>query len=687
MDRLRFDLEATAPGSAARAGRLHTLHGEVHTPVFMPVGTQATVKGMPVEDLLDAGSQVLLANAYHLLLRPGPEVFAHVGGIHRFMRWPRAILTDSGGFQVFSLPNERVITEDGAIFKSYVDGKSIVLSPERSIATQLAIGSDMMMAMDVCVPSTSDRDTAAAAMERTHRWAARSLTARGDAPQALFGIVQGACFDDLRRESADALTQMPFDGFAIGGLAVGESKHERERCTALVTALLPPDRPRYLMGVGTPIDLLEAVDRGVDMFDCTIPSSLAKQGVVYTSTGRFALSRGVYKLADQALDANCPCSTCAHYSRAYLHHLIKASEPLAWTLLTRHNLRFYHELMAAMRTAILDGTFAALRDARRPQLARIDDEHPSLIPVARRRRRGEHALERFAVRIADEGHASIVDRASGEIMHAGLDPQTEARALYVEQSHLAERLREDTHVPLVVWDVGLGAAHNAMATITCCEASAARDASSDDAQQRPVQLVSFESDVAALRLALRNGVKFPHLHGPAPGKLLRFGEWRSDRAPLHWTLLEGDFLERLADAPPPDLIYYDPFSPKTDTPLWTLDCFARVFDACAERDVELFTYSTSTAIRAALVVAGFVVARGVPTGPKAETTLAMTPAASVHAARRRRDVLGAEWLERWRRSDARWPSDVDVEERAGFAERIEASAQFRIPQHTATERP
>ena len=228
MHRLRFELEATAPGSSARAGRLHTLHGEVLTPVFMPVGTQATVKGLPVEDLIESGAQVLLANAYHLLLRPGPEVFRHVGGIHRFMNWPRPILTDSGGFQVFSLPNERVITEDGAVFKSYVDGRTIVLSPEHSIATQLAIGSDMLMAMDVCVPSTSDHDTAAAAMERTHRWAARSLDARGDAPQALFGIVQGACFDDLRRESADVLTRMTFDGFAVGGLAVGETRHERE---------------------------------------------------------------------------------------------------------------------------------------------------------------------------------------------------------------------------------------------------------------------------------------------------------------------------------------------------------------------------------------------------------------------------------------------------------------------------
>jgi len=672
MSRLRFELHATAPGSRARAGHLHTLHGTVETPVFMPVGTQATVKGMPVEDLAAAGSRVLLANAYHLLLRPGIEVFARLGGIHRFMNWPHAVLTDSGGFQVFSLPNERVIDEEGAIFKSYVDGARVVLSPEHSIAAQRAIGSDMMMAMDVCVPSTSDRATAEAAMHRTHRWAERSLAARGDAPQALFGIVQGACFDDLRRESAAFLTELPFDGFAIGGLAVGESKDERERCTALTADLLPADRPRYLMGVGTPIDLLEAVDRGVDMFDCIIPSSLAKQGVVYTSTGRFCLARGVYKHDAGPVDARCPCPTCAVYSRAYLHHLIKAGEPLGWTLLTRHNLRFYHELMRAMRRAVLDGSFATFRDAQRPALARIDDEHPSQIPVPRRRRHDHAVLERFAIRESADGFASVVDRGSGEIMHAGLDPTREAELLYVEQSRLAERVRERASAPLVVWDVGLGAAHNAMAALRCCEAS-------DDLEQRPVHLVSFENDVAALRLALRHAARFPHLQMAAPNHLLRFGEWRSERVPLVWTLLEGDFRTRLGDAPPPDVIFYDPFSPKTDAPLWTLECFEQVFAACADGDTELFTYSVSTAIRAALLAAGFVVARGAPTGAKTETTLAMTPRAALMAAARGRVLLGAEWLARWRRSDAQFPADVAPEARGAFAERLLSRPQFAAP--------
>jgi queuine tRNA-ribosyltransferase len=300
---------------------------------------------------------------------------------------------------------------------------------------------------------------------------------------------------------------------------------------------------------------------------------------------------------------------------------------------------------------------------------RGDDEYPSRPPTVRRRRRDPHALERFEIRESAHGYASVVHKQSGEIMHAGLDPAGEAEALYVAQSRLAERLREATAAPLVLWDVGLGAAHNAMAALRRCEASG-------DQEQRPVRLVSFENDVAALRLALRNAARFPHLHAAAPNHLLRFGEWRSERVPLVWTLLEGDFLVRLDDAPPPAVIFYDPFSPKTDAPLWTLECFERVFEACDGHDTELFTYSVSTAVRAALLAAGFVVARGAPTGAKAETTLAMTPAAATHAAARGRTLLGADWLARWRRSDAQFPPDVAPEARGAFAERIVARAQF-----------
>jgi len=669
MSRLPFHLVATASDSQARAARLQTLHGEVRTPVFMPVGTQATVKGLTVDDLEEAGSQVLLANAYHLLLRPGAEVFERIGGIHRFMGWNRAILTDSGGYQVFSLSNERVVTEAGAVFRSYVDGTRIVLSPENSIAIQCAIGSDIMMAMDECVASTSDHATATKAMERTHRWALRSLAARGDAPGALFGIVQGACFDDLRRQSAAYLTELPFDGFAIGGLAVGESKAERERCTGLAAALLPPDRPRYLMGVGTPLDLLEAVDRGVDMFDCTMPSILAKQGVAFTWAGRLGLSRGVYKFADEAVDRGCPCSTCQRYSRAYIHHLIKTDEPLGWQLLTRHNLRFYHDLMRTMREQIVADSFAAFRDEQRLRLGRGDDQHPPRVAATRRRRRGAMDLEAFAVRESRDGSVTLVHLDSGEAMHGNLDPVDEAKRVYVEQSGVVERLRRPSSLPLVVWDVGLGAAFNAMTTIRACEALGT-------SAQRRLHLVSFEHDVAALRVALRHAPRFPHLHGPAPGRLLRFGEWQSEEVELTWTLIEGDFRSRQASAPTPDCIFYDPYSTKTDSEMWTLGCFRSIFAACAAHDTELFTYSAATAVRSAMLAAGFIVARGVPTGWRTDTTVAMTPLAASHAASRGRQLLGRPWLERWQRSEARFPSDVVASAEVEIAERIVGLAQF-----------
>ena len=668
--RLCFEVDARAAGSRARAARFRTRHGEVLTPVFMPVGTHATVKGLTVEDLAAAGSTVLLANAYHLLLRPGPEVFARLGGIHAFMRWNGAVLTDSGGFQVFSLADDRTITEEGAVFRSYVDGSRIVLSPERSIEVQRAIGGDIMMAMDECIASTADHVTAAAAMERTHRWAVRSLEARGDSAQALFGIVQGACFEDLRRESAERLRALPFDGFAIGGLAVGESKEERERFTELTTDLLPADLPRYLMGVGTPADLLEAVHRGVDMFDCTVPSLLAKQGVAYTSAGRLNLYRGVYKLSDQQVDTRCDCTTCAGYSRAYLHHLVKTGELLGWQLLTRHNLRFYHALMATIRQHILRGTFAGYYRDERDALARGDDANPPIPPISRRRRGRPRTSDRFEIRVSEHGWASVVDKPSGEIMHAGLDPTVEAQALYVEQSRLGERLCEPLPAPVVVWDVGLGAAHNAMAALRCHEATAAH-------ARRPLHLVSFENDTSAIRLALRNPARFPHLQYAAPNLVLRFGEWRSPEREVTWTLLDGDFRSRLADAPTPDLIFWDPFSAQTDREMWTLVCFEEVFAACDDHDTELFTYSASTAVRAALLAAGFHVARGAATGPKAETTVAMTPRAALRAAVRRRAPLGPEWLARWERSEARFPSDVPPDAQGAFIERISWLPQLR----------
>jgi queuine tRNA-ribosyltransferase len=376
MSRLNFKIEATAPGTRARAGRFHTLHGDVQTPVFMPVGTQATVKSQTVESLKKTGSSVLLANTYHLMLRPGKEVFEKFGGIHRFMNWDGPVLTDSGGFQIFSLPHAVNMKEEGARFKSYIDGKTFLVSPETSIEMQKAIGSDIMMVLDQCIPSTSDFAAAHAAMEKTHRWAIRSLEARGDSKQALFGIVQGACFRELRQESAEFLRTLPFDGLAIGGLAVGETKAEREDFCEWTASHMPEDLPRYLMGVGTPIDILEAVHRGVDMFDCIIPGAFGQRGGAFTPRGKIQLRRTAYKFSEDPIDASCDCDTCRIYTRAYLHHLHKADEVLGWHLIAQHNIHFYHRMMKDIRTSILQGTFLSLYNEKRLLLGRSDDSDP-----------------------------------------------------------------------------------------------------------------------------------------------------------------------------------------------------------------------------------------------------------------------------------------------------------------------
>jgi queuine tRNA-ribosyltransferase len=297
----------------ARRGILHTAHGTLETPAFMPVGTRATVTGLTPEDLHALGAGMILGNTYHLLLRPGPEAIRHFGGLHRFMGWDQPILTDSGGFQIFSLASDRTVTEAGARFKSYVDCRSHHLSPERSIEVQAALGSDVMMALDVCLPSTAEPAEIREAMERTHRWALRSLAARQDPAQALFAIVQGGLSPEFRAESARFLTQHPFDGFAIGGLAVGDSRAERADVVALSTERLPEDRPRYLMGVGTPPDILEAVAQGVDLFDCVIPTRMAWQGTSFTSTGMMRITRGEDRLSEDPLDRERARGTCARH--------------------------------------------------------------------------------------------------------------------------------------------------------------------------------------------------------------------------------------------------------------------------------------------------------------------------------------------------------------------------------------
>lgn len=678
MSRLDFVLEKTAPGSRARAARFRTAHGEVRTPVFMPVGTQATVKNMTADGLRTLGSQCLLANTYHLLLRPGPEVFKKFGGIHNFMGWDRPVLTDSGGFQIFSLPGDRKMTEEGATFRSYVDGALHHLSPESSIAMQRAIGSDIMMVLDQCIPSTADHATAEAAMLLTHRWAERSLRARGDSPQALFGIVQGACHRDLRLRSAEHLRNLPFDGLAIGGLAVGETDDQRYEFTGIATAELPENLPRYLMGVGTPIDILEAVHRGVDMFDCIIPSQLGQRGTAFTSHGRLHFRRAAYKFSDEPLDARCDCHTCRTHSRAYIHHLIKSDETLGWQLLTHHNIAFYHRLMAEMRAAIFDGTFAAYYERQRIALIREDEENPPVHPAPARIRKAP-TLGDYDIQPSRCGtFHSIRQISSGEIMHSVSPPEEEANRLYVEQSRLGERLLrrtpEDTE-PLVIWDVGLGAASNAMAALRRAESELAR--LGPDAL-RPLHIVSFECDLDPLKLAARHASHFPHLRHSAPHALVRDLRWNHPAGSIFWTLHHGDFLEHLESSPAPDLIFYDPFSSKTDTALWTPAVFTRLHRHCAGRAAELYTYSAGTAVRVAFLCSGWHVAEGVRTGPKATTTVAFSridDSVTKHPAFARR--LGAEWLARWRRSGSKFPANLPETERPAFEQSIEAHPQFR----------
>ncbi|HKB91295.1 MAG TPA: tRNA guanosine(34) transglycosylase Tgt [Opitutaceae bacterium] len=675
MSRLNFTLERESTASKARAATFHTLHGEVKTPIFMPVGTQATVKGQTVESLKAAGSRVLLANTYHLLLRPGPKVFKKFGGIHRFMNWDGPVLTDSGGFQIFSLPSSRAMNEEGARFQSYVDGDSYLLSPESSIEMQKAIGSDIMMVLDQCIASTASYAEAEAAMELTHRWAGRSLQARGDSPQALFGIVQGACHHDLRKKSADFLSKLPFDGLAIGGLAVGETHAERYEFTGLATDHLPKNLPRYLMGVGTPIDILEAVHRGVDMFDCIIPSQLAQRGTAYTSHGKLHCRRSVYKFLEEPIDAQCDCLTCKNYSRAYIHHLVKADELLGWHLLTIHNLAFYHRLMSEMREHILRDDFLSYYEKKRLELVRNDEEnpshHPKKVRIHKPRRLGD-----YEIHTSTQGFSSIRQISSGEVMHSVNRPSDEANKLYIEQSCLASRLlkSESQTDELVIWDVGLGAASNAMAALQCFESCYAEKG---QVALRPLRLVSFECDLDPLTLATRDAGRFPHLRHGAPFQILETGKWAHASGLFQWELLKGDFLSFIEAAKIPDLIYYDPFSFKTDSLLWTPEVFSRIFKHCLPTSAELYTYSASTAVRVALLSAGFFVGEGAGTGPKADTTVAFTRASGADGHPLSPRLLGEEWLARWKRSTSKSPATLSAEERIRFEHGIESHPQFR----------
>jgi queuine tRNA-ribosyltransferase len=670
--RLHFTLEATAEDSSARAARFTTQHHEVLTPTFMPVGTHAAVRSQRREDLLESGAQVLLANTYHLLLRPGLEIFEKFGGIHGFMNWPRAVLTDSGGYQIFSLPGSRTLCEEYAEFVSYVDSTLIRLSPERSIEAQKIIGADIMMALDQCVPSTVEYEAARSAMQLTHRWAERSLAARGDSLQSLFGIVQGASYADLRIESAKTIAQMPFDGYAIGGLAVGESSAQREDCTATVTELLPQHSPRYLMGVGTTRDLLEAVHRGVDMFDCILPTSLAKQGVAFTSLGRRDLRRAAYRGMEGPIDPACRCYTCKTYSIAYLFHLQRVHETTGWQLLSLHNIHFYLQLMRTMREHILAGTWLKFYHAQRDVLDARDSYGKPARHVTkavlreRKRKRGRYEV------IVKEDVGYIRNTVSGEVMHTGCEPSQEAQSLYVEQSRLLERLQDRAAepcvaAPLVVWDVGLGAAANAMAAILAVE-------NLGPAAARPLTLVSFENDLDSLKLALDHPAWFKHLRHAAPRALLRDNRWNSPSSPIEWLLLSGDFAVRKFEAPPPDIIFFDPFSFKTDSALWTLNAFRELAKACGDQPTALYTYTYSTSVRAAMLAAGFYVAKGRATGRKGETTIALSARAA--AAAHGRELLGPEWLAKWRRSDAQVPFG-STQQDDSWREAVLAHPQFK----------
>jgi queuine tRNA-ribosyltransferase len=377
MSCLRFEIEAVCPRTGARAGLLHTAHGTIETPVFMPVGTQGTVKALAPRDLeRDLDAKIILANTYHLFLRPGHERIERLGGLHRFMSWPRAILTDSGGFQVFSLDSLRKVTEEGVLFRSHLDGDAHFFTPESTVDVQLALGSDILMMLDECLPYPTTREAAAESMERTIRWARagfahyRKRTRGFDC--ALFPIVQGSMYSDLRAACAEALRELDAPGYAIGGLSVGEPRELSQEIAAVTAPLLPWEKPRYVMGVGMPDELPRYVAQGVDMMDCVLPSRNARNGYLFTSRGKVVIKQARYLDDASPLDPECTCYTCRSFSKAYLRHLFQAGEILFSTLATLHNVRFYLDIMRRMREAILLGKFPEL--LTQPQSAALVED-------------------------------------------------------------------------------------------------------------------------------------------------------------------------------------------------------------------------------------------------------------------------------------------------------------------------
>ena len=651
---IRYELLATAP-SGARAGLLHTRRGVTPTPTFMPVATHAHVRGLSMEEVAASGASICLANTYHLLLRPGTDVFEKVGGIHRFMQWDGGVLTDSGGFQIFSLPGFRQISEDGARFKSPFDNHPHLLSPETSIATQQAIGSDIMMVLDVCPPSTSPRAEILEAMERTHRWALRSLATRDAKPtgQALFAIVQGGVEPKLRTESAGFLTQHPFDGFAIGGLAVGEARELLYSVTAHTAPLLPTDRPRYLMGVGTPIDLVECVNAGVDMFDCIIPSKMAQQGYAYTFEGQLRVARTEYRLSDEPLDVTCGCPVCRRYTRGYLRHLAQGGHVLTTRLLGIHNLWHYQALMRRMREAILAGRWAEeLRELR----ARLTPR--SARPRAVGVKQGE-----FELVTLKGGARAVRHLGHGEVMHP-VGPWEEANRLYVDQLELERRLAERSEDPIRILDVGLGAGTNAVAALTRAQAMGQE-------RNRHLEIVSLEVDTTPLQLALGDSEGFPFLvpWRTAAEALLYEGHWEAPS--LSWRLIKGDAAEMIDEVDGYfDLVFFDPFSPKANPSMWSQKVLRTIRSRLRLQGGALATYSAATPTRVSFLLAGFFVGAGVSTGTKQETTMAASHLELL------KEPLGARWLQRWERSSARAPYGQELT--AELEAEVRSQPQFRV---------
>ena len=360
-----MEFKILAQDGRARAGRLACARGVVETPVFMPVGTYGTVKAMSPEELVLLGSSIVLGNTYHLMLRPGTKIIAAHGGLHGFMNWSRPILTDSGGYQVYSLGKRREIAEQGVTFRSPINGDRVYMSPEISLQVQAQLGADIAMVFDECTPYPASKTEAQRSMELSLRWAVRSKEAHDPAVGALFGIVQGGMYPDLRAQSLEQLLELGFDGYAIGGLSVGEPKADMHAITDSVATQLPQEKPRYLMGVGTPLDLLEAIAAGIDMFDCVLPTRNARNGHLFTSCGTLNIRNRMHRESQQALDPQCGCYTCTNYTRAYLHHLDKTKEILGARLNTIHNLYFYLDLMRRARAAIRGGRYEEFRRAER----------------------------------------------------------------------------------------------------------------------------------------------------------------------------------------------------------------------------------------------------------------------------------------------------------------------------------